>query len=892
MPDVRRLFRLDREQRDIGKDVEAEIAAHLGMRVEELMNRGMTFDEARREAIRQFGDVDGAREAIAALDASHETRAWSTAVWTGLRQDIHYAWRRLIASPGFTTVAVLTLSLGIGGVTAIGSVVDHVLVQPLPFPDQGRLVRLWPVDPKRGASGQISVPDLDDWRQGQHDIVSLGAYWYTAGQSGADLTGQGEPERLSAAEITPGFFETLGVTPELGRLPSADELAENGPRVVVISDGLWHRRFGADPTIVGRAIDLDGAPHVVVGVMPPAMRFPGEGPELWRSVLYESQDATPWKMRGNRWLNVIGRLAPDVSVTGAQASLAQLQHHLADAYPDADYGWTSARVTPLLESIVGDMRPALLVMLAAVTCVLLMAGANIAALLLARTTARQTEFAVRAALGAPRRRLVRQLMVESMLLSLLGGLAGAIVALFALAGIQQLAAGELPRLAAQGFQWDILGLTLFASVASGILLGLPPALKVAATSPRFASSESGTRGATSGRNRVWARHVLVATEIAMAVVVVCGAALMVKSFRRLMGTEAGFRPSHALAVNFHMPGSGSPSEDARVARYYANILDRVRDIPGVIAVGATKVLPLQGEEEQWGFGIDGEPLAPPSQRPVAIANHISAGYFAAVGTSVLAGREFTRADTAGAKDVVVVNEAFARKYLPGPIADVPGRRLVLGDTTRVPIVGVVQDVHENGLDAAPQPALYRPTPQNIRSSVTLVVRTRGDPAAMTAAVERAIWSLNKDQTIASVKTLDDVVRQSVARPRLLSVLLATFSGLGLLLGALGIAGVVAYAVSERRREIGLRVALGASRPQVLFSIIGESAGLTLAGVLIGLGAALVATRAMRSVLFDIGPADPATYIEVAALLAVIALLAAYVPARRALTVDPIETLKA
>ena len=890
MRNVRRLFHLERGKPDIDEDVDAEITAHLGMRIEELMSHGMSAEAARREALRQFGDVNGTRSAIAALDAAHETGARSAAAWFGLNHDIRYAWRRLLSSPGFTTVAVLTLALGMGGVAAIGSVVDHVLLEPLPFPHQDQLVRMWPVEPDRQALGPISVPDLEDWQHGQHDIASVGGYWYAPGQSGADLTGLGEPERLSAAQITPGFFETLDVKPELGRLPSADEMAENGARVVVMSDGFWHRRFGADPTIIGRVIDLDGAPHVVVGVMPPAMRFPGDGPDIWMSALYEAQTATPWKIRAVRWLNVIGRLAPGVSVTRAQASLAHLQHHLADAYPDGDFGWTSARVVPLLDSIVGDVRPALLVMLGGVGCVLLMAATNIAALLLARTTARETEFTVRAALGAPRRRLVRQLMVESILLALIGGLAGVLVARLSLPAIALLAAGELPRLAPR-FQWDVLGLTLFASLATGLLLGLPPALKIAASSDRPVNAEGGTRGATVGRHRLWARHALVASEVAVAVVVVCGAVLMMKSFRRLMATEAGFRSNHVLAVNFQMAGTGDDSNIVQQARYYGNILDRVRDVPGVLAVGATKLLPLQGEEEHWGFGIDGEPLAPMSQRPVTLVNHVSAGYFTAMGTPVLAGREFTRADTSGTKDVVVVNEAFAHKYLPGAIANVPGRRIVLGDTTREPIVGVVRDVHEDGLDAAPQPAVYLAAPQNMRSSVTLVVRTRNDPVAMTGAIERAIWSLNKDQTITSVKTLDDVVRQSVARPRLLSVLLATFSGLGLLLGALGIAGVVAYAVSERRREIGLRVALGASRRQVLLSVIRESAGLTLGGVVVGLGVALLATRAMRSVLFGIGPADPPTYVEVTALLALIALPAAYLPARRALAVDPVETLK-
>ena len=418
-------------------------------------------------------------------------------------------------------------------------------------------------------------------------------------------------------------------------------------------------------------------------------------------------------------------------------------------------------------------------------------------------------------------------------------------------------------------------ITLAASLLAGPALGLLPAFRLASTHARDAMDESGSRGSTAGAGRMRAREALVVAEVTIAVVLVCGAGLMVKSFQRLMRMDTGFRPDHALAVTFRMPAEKFQHNDTTMARYYSRVIDAVRQVPGVTAVGAAKVLPFQGEDEPWGVGIVGTPIPPLAQRPTAIANHVSAGYFHAIGTPVLAGREFTRADTMGAPDAVIVNEAFARRYVPGPVSDVPGRMVVVGDSSRVRIVGVVRNVHKSGLDAAPQPAMYLATPQNVRSGVTLVVRTQGDPTAMTGAVERAIWSVDKDQTITRATTLDDIMHRAVARPRLLSVLLAAFGTLGLLLGALGISGVVAYAVGQRRREIGVRVALGATRHHVLETVVGDGVKLTLLGVVIGLAVAFLATRAMRSVLFGIGPADPVTYAEVAALLVIVALLAAY-----------------
>lgn len=889
---IRRLFRLDRVQPTLADDLDAEIDAHLAMRVAELVAQGMTPDAARDAARRQFGDIAATRGAILAIDQVHVSHARRREWWDGLQQDVRHGVRLLRGNPTFTIVAVLTLALGIGASAAIFSIVHQVLLRPLPFRDPQQLVTAWPVraDHVSTADHSMSVPDLEDWRATQHEFVRVGAYWYAAEQSGVDLTDLGQPIRLRAAHVTPGFFETLGVQPELGRLPTVDELAEGGPRVVVISDGLWRRQFGSDPAIVGRTLRLDQIPHVVVGVMPPSMRFPGDGPDIWQSALYMSQDATPWKMRNVRWLSVIGRLAPDETVARARLDLATLQQHLAQTYPDADAGWTDAHVEPLLESIVGNVRPALLVLFVAAACVLLVASVNIAALLLARASVREREFAVRAALGAGRGRILQQVLTESLLLALLGAGLGIVVAAVVLPVLLRLGAGEVPRAPTTTIDWTVAVFTLTIGVLSGLVLGGPPALQLLAGTARPALSDtgSGARGATAGVHRVRGRQMLVAVEVAIAVVLVCGASLMAKSFRRLLAADTGFRPDSALVVGFEIPYVS----DAQFDRYYETVLDRVREVPGVVSVGAAKMLPLQGLDDTYPFAIAGDASVPIGERPTVTVNHVSPQYFRSVGTQVLAGREFTPGDTMGAPEVVIVNGVFARQHLPGPVSNVPGRTIVAGESDTLRVVGVVGSVHERTLEAAPRAAVYVPTMQSPRGSVRLVARVHGDPAGYTHAVEQAIWSVNKDQTITSVTTLNDIVRHAAARPRLVSVLLVAFGVLALFLGALGIYGVVAYSVDARRQEIGVRVALGANQRDVVGMVVGRGLALALGGVAIGLLVSLVATRLMRAVLYDIAPTDPLTYAEVIVGLIGVALLAAYLPARRATRVDATEALRA
>jgi predicted permease len=867
-------------RKSIDGDVEDEIAAHLAMVRDELIAGGMSEADATREAQRRFGDIHRAKADMVALDQSRERREW----WAELAQDVRYSLRLMRRSPVFTVVAVLTLALGVGASGAIFSIVRQMLIAPLEFHDASQLVRVWPSDPHRDvASGPISVPDLDDWRTGQQAFAGLAGFWYEAGQISVALTGDGPPESLDPAYVTPTFFQTLGVDAKLGRVPRVSEMQEGGERVVVLNDGLWRRRFGADPGIVGRAIQLNGKPHVVVGVMPPTMRFPGttHAPDVWLSALYQSQDETPWKLRVVRWLGVVGRLRPGVRLDQARTALTVVQQRLATEYPDADHGWDGVTVRPLLSSIVGDVRPALLVMLGAVGFVLLIAVINVAGLLLARASGRTREFAIRGALGGERPRLARQVLTESLVLALFGAAAGLLVARITLHAFVVLAASELPRVPVERLDWSVVALALTIAIVCGLLFSAIPAIR----STRLI----GTRQVTVGAEGQRLRHAFVIAQVAIAVVLVCGAGLMVKSLGLLISTDPGFRPDHALAVRFSIPSYRYG--DTTGPRYANAVFDRVRAVPGVVAVGSTKVLPLDGGEESWSFDVAGEPPPPKNERPVVPTFHISADYFRTMDIPVIAGREFTNRDTLGAPDVAVVNEAFVRKYIPGGIDAVPGRQLRIGGGG-VTIVGVARDTRQFGLDAAPRPSLYIANAQNMRGTVTMVVRTRGDPAAITAAVREAIWAVDKDQAIGEVTTLDRVVERAVTRPRLLAILLNLFGGLGLLLGALGIYGVVAYTVRQRQAEIGIRIALGADARRVLTMVMARGVLLTGIGMTLGLAAALLAARGMRAVLFEVTPTDPLTYATVLALLAIVALIATYIPARTAARADPVAVLRA
>ena len=791
-----------------------------------------------------------------------------------LRQDLRYGLRTLRSSPAFTLTALLTLALGIGANAAIFSAVRTVLLEPLPFLDHDRIVRVYHSNPANAiVRGVVSEPDYLDWTRTSRTADTMGAFWYVDGLSGIDLTGTGNPERLSSTLVTDGFFQTLGSRPLYGRTLIADDHVAGRNRVAVISHGLWTRRFAADPSIVGRSVTLNREPFEVVGIMPAAFTYPaGRRIDVWIPLSYFGPDQIG-RGRGSRFLAVIARLKPGVAEAQFRSELSGIAERLSREYPESQ-GSTSVTTAPIEETIVGDVRRPLMVLMAAVGMLLLIACVNIAGLLLARASGRQTELAVRAALGAGRARIARQLATESLALALFGGILGIGLGMAAIRAFAAWGATDLPRPAELRIDGIVLAFTLGLSVISGLAFGLFPALRASTNLEQ--SLRAGARGAVSGVGQRL-RSALVVIEVALAVVLVAGAALAAKSLVRLLAVDPGFRSSNALVVTASVPS----------LQHYVATLDAINAIPGVQAAGSIRDLPLQGQGEQMRPGVAGRSSAPGSD-PLVQRHHVSMDYFKAMGIPLRAGRTFAASDRADAPRVFVINEEAARRIWPGE--DAVGKAFRFGQT-EIPVIGVVADVRQGGLAEPVEPAIYMHVAQQFRSRMTIVIRTSGDPLRYADTVRRAIWSTNPDQTITSVTTLDDVLGTSVARPRLLAWLLGAFGTIGLTLGALGIFGVLAFAVSQRRREIGVRIALGASPRSVLRLIVAQGMVLAVSGVVLGVIGAAILTRSMESVLFGIEPTDPWTFVQVVAVLLGAAALATWLPARRALAIDPVTALR-
>ena len=884
---TRRLFRFSRRSRsEIGADVSEEIRFHLEMRAAELVAGGMAADAARAQALREFGDIDDAARAINAMDQTTEAARRRKDYMGDLRQDLVFAIRKLRSSPAFTLTAIATLALGIGANTAIFSVVDSVLLRPLPFPHAEQLVQVWSAN-RTGDNlrASVSAVDLDDWRAQRRQLADIGGWWFADGGSGIDLTGAGEPQRLSVAFVSPGFFGTFGVNAASGRVPRDDEMVRGGnDRVVVLSHGFWQRQYGSALAIVGRTITLNGEPYVVTGVMPPTFTVPSPRVDVYVPFSTIPDNATP-RIRPVRIMEVAARMKPGVKLDQAHAELATIVRGLANQYPE-DASYDDVTLIPLHDALTGTVRSGLLVLLGAVAFVLLMGCVNVASLLLARATVREREVAIRVALGAGRARIVRQLLTESLVLGVAGGVAGLAVAQVGITLLVSLSAGQLPITADIRLNAPVLAFALALSVATGLLFGLVPALRASSPQLQGTLREAG-RGMAGGAAQRW-RDGLVIGEVALAVMLVVGAGLMTRSFIELLRVDPGFRPDHLLAVNFTI--NTTRNSGAQIPAFYHNVIERVRAIPGVIGAGAAKDVPFRGNGERNGFLPPGAVLKAGEQEPAATFLHISDGYFHTIGATMVEGREFSPDDRAGAPVVVVVNQTTAKKYFPDGRA--VGRTITLGVNTLAQVIGVVGDIRQVAIDEPARPTVYLHNLQNTRVKTTLVVRTRGEPLAMVRSVRDAIWSLDKDQAITSVFTFDDIMSDAVARPRLITVLLALFGGLGLLLGAVGIYGVLAYLVSQRQREIGVRIALGARPRDVSRMIVGRGLALAGGGVALGLAGALALTGAMRGILYGIAPSDPLTFAVVAAVLLAVAALASWLPARRAAGIDPVVALRA
>jgi predicted permease len=872
-----------RRRSTIASDVDEELAFHFQAVATRLRAEGWTPDDADAEARRRFGDVAFTRSYCRQQDQRREHEKNRTTLVQEVAQDIRYGLRGLRAAPTFTLIALATLAFGIGANTAIFSVVRAVLLDPLPFPDASRLVRVWDANPSAGImQGWFSEPDLLDIQRESRLASSIGGYAFVDGLIGVDFTGTGAPERLSAALAAPGFFETLRPPLLLGRFPSVAEHEPGRNHVAVVSHAFWQRRFAGDRTILGKSITLNGEPFIVIGIMAAGVTFPApQKLDLWLPLSYFGPDQIG-RSRGSHFLSVIARLRPGVTPEQFRLEIARLSARLSTSYPD-NPGWTDASVRSLRESIAGEVRRPLLVIAAAVAIVLLITCVNIASLLLARATARQRELSVRAALGAGRGRIVRQLLTESLTLALIGGMIGALLGLFAVRMLVAQGAVHLPG--GSSFRVDAVGFafTLVISLLAGLLFGGAPALRAGAPFDQSLRTGARTSGGSVQSQRL--RSIMVVSQVALALVLVVGAGLASKSFTRLLSVNPGFRPANVLVAKMTIPEEYSRS--GRDAAYYESILDAIRHVPGVTSAASIRDLPTRGTGEQISAKDLGLAATAGDESVIAL-EHISADYFKTMGTPLIEGRDFQTSDRKETPRVIIVNEAVVRRYFPGQ--RVAGKVLHIDDS-QIQIVGVVGDIRQRSLREEAEPTMYTHAPQNMRVGMSIVVRTQGDPSLSANAVRSAIWSVDRNQTISEVTTLEEVLGSSVAREKLLATLLGVFGVMGLALGALGIYGLLSFAVTQRRQEIGVRAALGAPASSIMRLIVGQGMVLALVGVVIGIFGAGALTRQMQAELFGIASTDPVTFAQVIAVLLGAALLASWLPARRALSIDPVVAMR-
>lgn len=804
-----------------------------------------------------------------------------------LLADVRYAMRTLRRAPGFTAVAVLTLALGIGANTALFSVVYAILVRPLPYEDAERVVRLddVPRDADADSETRTSYPNFADWRVQARTFEAIAAYdgW------SATLVGQGEPERLDAASVSASFFQVLGVRPALGRFLVREEDAPGAAKSVVLSHGLWRDRFGADAAVVGRQVRLNGTEYTVVGVAPAHFEDPGLGvgaagePRLWRSP--PANWTEEGRGRGTRFLAVVGRLREEVPLARARAEMAGVMRRLEALDPQANRD-RAARVVSLKEEMVAPVRPMLLVLLTAVGGVLLVACVNVANLLLARHTGRRRELVVRAAMGASRARLVRQLLVESLLLAFVGGAAGVALAWFAAGALVKLAAGELPRLQSAGLDAGVLGFAVLLSLATGVLFGAGPALHAARGDLQADLREAGAGTGDRGQRRF--RQLLVAAEVALTVVLLAGAGLLLRSLIRLQQVDTGIEPAGVLTLSLFPPSSGYET-DERMAEFYTRVLGGMDVLPGVETSGAVNVLPMSGGFWQSGFEIEGRP-ASGGDDPSAALRAASPGFFRALRIPLVRGRGLTPSDVYGAPPVAVVNRTAARRYWPG--ADPVGGRIVVSGTARE-VVGVVGDVRESPTDPV-EPAVYIPhaqAPSWLTRFSAVVVRGGGGAASLAPAVRRTVWSVDGRVPVSQVRTMDAVVAETLAQPRFRTVLLLAFGSVAFVLAIVGVYGVIAYNVAQRTRELGVRMALGAGPRDVRWLVLRQGLPPVAVGLVVGLMAAVGAGRLVSSLLFGVDAADPLIFAAVPLVLLAASFAAGWLPARRAAAVDPIVSLR-
>lgn len=798
---------------------------------------------------------------------------------------MRYALRSLRRSPGFTIFAVLTIALGIGASSTIFSVINSVLLSPLPYGAPDRLVAVWENDIADGnLSFPVSPATFLDWRQ-QNDVFSSIA---ASRHQSLTMTGQGDAEQLRGAAVTHGYFEVLGVKPSVGRTFTADEDAPDAGQVVLLGDGLWRRRFGAERSIVGQSVELSGRSFTVVGVMPPSVTLPSEQTEFWIPTAWTTEASAG---RGNHHLQVIARLKPGVTLERARQAMAAIGSRIERDFPAFQSGF-NVTVRPLAEDIVGDVRTPLFVVAGAVGFLLLICCVNVANLMLARVATRRKEIAIRSAVGAGRGHIVRQLLAESLALALIGGFFGVVLATWGTHGLAVLGATELPRLAGLGVDARVVAFAVLTTLVTGLLFGLAPALH-ASRADLNETLKDGTKGSSGGAGAARARQLLLVAEVAISLTLLVGAGLLMRSLGQLQAVDPGFRTDHLLTARIPLPAVKYDTQDRRTA-FYAALGERLESNPDVRGVAFATALPFGSDGvSQSGYWIEGKtPRNDNSQVPVAFYHGVAGDYFRVLGIPLRRGRVFDATDRADAPPVAVVNEALARQHFGGD--DPIGRRVQFGPDSSafVTIVGVVGDVRQRGLASDSPPVIYVVQAQDGYGSMIAMLRSTGNPDALVATLRREVQAIDPDVPLASVASMDSLISGSIARPRFLTVLLGFFAGVALILALVGIYGVVAYSVAQRTQEFGIRMALGADGRRVRRDVVTQAATVTAVGIACGLVAALALSRLIATLLFQVGASDPLTYGTIILLLLGVTVAASWVPARRATLVSPLTALRA
>jgi putative ABC transport system permease protein len=870
------LFRGQGAERELAREIES----HLALLQDDFERRGLPPEEAKLAARRAYGGVEQAKE------LHRDERSF---MWIEQRfKDIRYAARSLLRTPGFTAVATITLALGIGANTAIFSVIDAVLVRPLAYRDPDRLVTVL-----HDGNDPVSVANYIDWRDRSSAFQAMAAaeYW------SPNLTGSDQPEHLLGLRVTQNLLPLLGVEPLLGRVFAEGEDQAGAEHEVVLSYRLWDRRFSRDPNVLGKPITLNGEQYRVVGVMPPSFQFApfwATHAELWAPDAFGNR----LHNRGGNSLRVFARLKPEVTLAQARAEIAAITQGLERQYPGTN---RRVLVTPLKENVVGKVETPLLVLLGGVGFVLLIACANVAHMLLARTADREVEIAVRTALGADRRRVILQLLTENLLLAGAGALAGLLLAVWGTKALVALSPANIPRLDAVGIDGRVALFLLSVTVLTALVSGLAPAMR-AAVGNLSGSLKEGGRGGADGARRNRLRSFLVASEFALAFMLLIGAGLMIRSFSSMRSVDPGFNPHHVLSMVVSVAGSQEAQPERR-AIFYRQLLDGVRALPGVESAGGINHLPLEGDIWGWSFMIDGRPAARPGESPLAVYRIVMPGYFRTMRLPVLRGREISGGDDVRAPGVVMINEQAATQYWPGD--DPLGKQISFAaDKLNRPIwltvIGIVKNARQDDWTSRPGPEAYLAALQNQEflsepgphmAYLTLVVRAGGAPAEMASAVKKTVWSFDRNLPISDVVTMDGVVADATAEPRFEMLLLGLFAGVALVLAAVGIYGLMNYSVGRRTHEIGVRISLGADRTDVLRLVLRQGMAAALAGTVVGVGGSLLLSQLMAKMLYGVRPIDPLTFGGVAMVLALAALLAVVIPARKATRIEPMVALR-